>query len=694
MVREFTYEEASPGILTSGGQEQPVRKEKTPPDLYKETFAAIEAKARSLGIITETGQLNPADVYILQIPLKKDGFDGRLTSELSGVNDFHEFTAVFIDAPSGAPVDINAPVRAWADREEKREPGFSLIGHIPGTIISHQDFLYVDLGQFAPNVYEYVQFPFPKEDLLGYRINTGAEHLVFSDPRKLLDYQISESVLLFALKRDGAMDSISIGVVRLDKRFRETVQGRRLVSTQDSEEQASDGADKDKLHVIGGLANVLNGRIGQLENAPQVTAEAGVVRNAAGQVIQISGVNHVPFGSYRDPKPATLPVKGREQASILAKYDRIFDALEFRLIGSSLSRWGTVRHQDLSLLEVRGDKRFQAILDEVELKKWPALLLRQSRQEMRSNVVEATVLSRTEKDPRYIVPTTRQVDTICFSMENPLGEVYRKVYIPKPQKVGIRPGGELDVWNAPPNAAAEWMSNRLLLGDLGDIEVKGVALEGAMLFALSEDGVIHMDDARLPKGWQQFFYRSGSMFSRQDAQKLQNALVGPESSYVPTPQELKLVDFLESYPRAALEEIKGNITKHPDTVNGRVDLGTKDRLTVVLGGLDVNQLAADVSSGSFHFSALDRCLIGGKDSLFVQVDCPEGEDAKFVAAVVRPVEGKNQYAESLLSSRLVIEAYQKNCPGFSASVLRRRINNEFANSLAFAHIVSRLAPAS
>lgn len=60
--------------------------------------------------------------------------------------------------------------------------------------------------------------------------------------------------------------------------------------------------------------------------------------------------------------------------------------------------------------------------------------------------------------------------------------------------------------------------------------------------------------------------------------------------------------------------------------------------------------------------------------------------------MVRPVEGKNQYADSLSCSKAVIEGFQRDCPGFPVDGLRQRISREFGNKEALAHIISRLSP--
>lgn len=130
-----------------------------------------------------------------------------------------------------------------------------------------------------------------------------------------------------------------------------------------------------------------------------------------------------------------------------------------------------------------------------------------------------------------------------------------------------------------------------------------------------------------------------------------------------------------------------------DVANVRLDIGTRDKLMIVLTGLDVSQLAQQVSKGEFHFSALDQCLSDdGRDSLVLQASSLELGEVVFKAAVVRPVEGKNQYTDSLPYSRVVIEACQCNCQGFSVDVLRQRVGREFGNKVAFAHIISGIQP--
>lgn len=159
----------------------------------------------------------------------------------------------------------------------------------------------------------------------------------------------------------------------------------------------------------------------------------------------------------------------------------------------------------------------------------------------------------------------------------------------------------------PVNANTELKDYRFVVGPLNWQE-NGFDAESVILLAASRDGTLNMGEVLVSKGWERFFYRSGNMFGREEVEKLQRALVGSEPlSYTPTPREVELSEFMESYPRAALEKIKdqirgypdpGSLKLHPgekaacfdssDKVNVRVDIGTRDRLTFVLVGLDVS----------------------------------------------------------------------------------------------------------
>lgn len=406
-----------------------------------------------------------------------------------------------------------------------------------------------------------------------------------------------------------------------------------------------------------------------------------------------------------------------EEISILSRYDLTADAIRDRLIGLVMEFDEPLNPQNIFRLGIRGDRRFQEMMSGLKLATLPVIFARRPGQEVRDNIVNAEVLSRAEKRPDYGKAAEVRIDTIGLDIGHLLGVNYCKIYLPKPEK--LSPELSYAVMfpnNFLPNTSAHLVNDRISLGSMNR-KGEGFGLEGVMVLAATRsiegDEMVYISGVELPKGWERFFYRSGSMFTRNEVQKLQDVLVRPEQlSYAPTAKELELVSTLESYPQAALEGIKEKVGKYPDPAslkvcrgekvacfgrddmpNVRMGIGTRDKLTVILAGLDVRQLAQLVSKGEFHFSALDKCLSdNGRDSLLLQVSAPEPGEIAFQAAVVRPVEGENKYTDSLARSRALIEGFQSNCPGFSVDVLRKRVSNEFGKRSAFAYIISQLQP--
>lgn len=436
-------------------------------------------------------------------------------------------------------------------------------------------------------------------------------------------------------------------------------------------------------------------------------SEPGVIRDEAGRVVQIKGVNNVPFGSQPDV------VLSRRGFSVLEQYDQVKGGLKTKLVNWRLRRpFESMGLGEIALLDVQGDRFFQEVQDASGLKSLPIILARWPGRQVLSNIVRANVLvNEREINLAYKLKEKIRSEIICINLEKPLKVGYRKLYLPKPHSWANGSRVSMVDYDFLPNVEVQLKDPRIHLGAIDPLPLSDeMAKEGVMLIAEGEGRILYLGNLRLLPGWGKFFRKNGHMFTASEITSLEPILEGRKQVLQAETAEdsARLATLLEFDPWLAIDKIKGEVAQYPDPAHLDLQPGekaaafghhgtarimtAKDRVLVALPNLNVASLARLANQTGPILDQLDEVFSPSRDYLALQMRCTSDRETEFRAAVVRRQETQRRYVDSLSAHRDIIEASQRSHPGFSEAVFKQIISDELGNPAAFVAIVSQLTP--